>query len=133
VLLALAYTLGPISGCHVNPAVTMGFLVSRRMTTGDAIGYWIAQFIGGIVGAVTLWAMFQGSDSYTKSVGLGTDGWGKHSMIGINVGGAFAVEVVLTSCSSSSCWERRAASPRRAPPGSRSGSRSPSSTSSASR
>ena len=96
VLLALAYTLGPISGCHVNPAVTMGFLVSRRMTTGDAIGYWIAQFIGGIVGAVTLWAMFQGSDSYTKSVGLGTDGWGKHSMIGINVGGAFAVEVVLT-------------------------------------
>ena len=96
VLLALAYTLGPISGCHVNPAVTMGFLVSRRITTSDAIGYWIAQFVGGIVGAVTLWAMLQGSDSYTKSIGLGTDGWGKHSMIGINAGGAFAVEVVLT-------------------------------------
>jgi aquaporin Z len=96
VLLALAYTLGPISGCHVNPAVTMGFLVSRRMTMSDAIGYWIAQFVGGIVGAVTLWAMFQGSDSYTKSIGLGTDGWGKHSMIDINAGGAFAVEVVLT-------------------------------------
>jgi aquaporin Z len=96
VLLALAYTLGPISGCHVNPAVTMGFLVSRRITASDAVGYWIAQFLGGIVGAVTLWAIFQGSDSYTKSVGLGTDGWGKHSMIGINAGGAFAAEVVLT-------------------------------------
>ena len=96
VLLALAYTLGPISGCHVNPAVTMGFLVSRRITASDAVGYWVAQFLGGIVGAVTLWAIFQGSDSYTKSVGLGTDGWGKHSMIGINAGGAFAAEVVLT-------------------------------------
>jgi aquaporin Z len=97
VLLALAYTLGPISGCHVNPAVTMGFVVSRRMTIGDAIGYWIAQFIGGLVGAVALWAIFEGADGYTRStVGLGTDGWGKHSMIGLNAGGAFAAEIVLT-------------------------------------
>jgi aquaporin Z len=97
VLLALAYTLGPISGCHVNPAVTMGFLLSRRMTAGDAIGYWISQFLGGIVGAIVLWAIFQGAPNYSrKTTGLGADGWGKLSMIGLNGSGAFAAEVVLT-------------------------------------
>ncbi len=97
VLLALAYTLGPISGCHVNPAVTMGFLVSRRMSASDAIGYWISQFLGGIVGALVLWAIFQGAPSYSrKTTGLGADGWGKQSMIGLNGSGAFAAEVVLT-------------------------------------
>jgi aquaporin Z len=97
VLLALAYTLGPISGCHVNPAVTMGFLVSGRMNVGDAVAYWIAQFAGGIVGAVGLWAVFEGSPAYsTKLQGLGTDGWGKHSTIFLNGTGAFFAEVVLT-------------------------------------
>lgn len=57
VLLALAYTLGPISGCHVNPAVTLGFVVSGRMSLGEAVGYWVAQFAGGIVGALVLWGI----------------------------------------------------------------------------
>jgi aquaporin Z len=97
VLLALAYTLGPISGCHVNPAVTVGFVVSKRMALSDAIGYWIAQFAGGIVGAIVLWAIFQGAPTYSrKTTGLGTNGWGKQSMIGLNGSGAFAAEVVLT-------------------------------------
>ena len=97
VLLALVYTIGPISGCHVNPAVTIGFVVSKRMALSDAIGYWIAQFAGGIVGAIILWAIFQGAPSYSrKTTGLGADGWGKQSMIGLNGGGAFAAEVVLT-------------------------------------
>ncbi len=97
VLLALAYTLGPISGCHINPAVTMGFLASGRMKFMDAISYWIAEFAGGIVGALVLWAVFQGSPIYSKNrQGLGTNGWGKHSLIGINAGGAFAAEVILT-------------------------------------
>ena len=52
VLLALAYTLGPISGCHVNPAVTLGFFASGRMALTEAIGFWIAQFVGGILGAL---------------------------------------------------------------------------------
>jgi aquaporin Z len=98
VLLALAYTLGPISAAHVNPAVTLGFLVSKRIALTDAIGYWVAQFVGGFAGAALLWAIVSGSPSYSKShVGLGTNGWGPHvSMVGINGGGAFVVEVVLT-------------------------------------
>lgn len=98
VLLALAYTLGPISAAHVNPAVTFGFLVSKRISVTDAIGYWIAQFVGGFLGAWLLYAIVSGSPVYSKShVGLGTNGWGPHvSMIGINGGGAFVTEVVIT-------------------------------------
>ncbi len=97
VLLALIYAIGPISGCHVNPAVTIGFLASKRMTLGDAVGYWIAQFIGAVLGALALWAVFSGARGYSrKSTGLGVDGWGSHSIIGLGAGGAFAAEVILT-------------------------------------
>jgi aquaporin Z len=97
VLLALVYTIGPVSGCHVNPAVTIGFVVSKRIGVKDALGYWIAQFVGGIAGALALWAVFSGSSQYSRKVtGLGTDGWGSHSIIGLNGGGAFAAEVILT-------------------------------------
>lgn len=98
VLLALAYTFGPVSGCHVNPAVTLGFVVSGRMPLLEAVGYWVAQFVGGIVGAVALWGIVSGAPSYSRStVGLGADGWGhKASMVGIGAGSAFAAEAVLT-------------------------------------
>lgn len=97
VLLGLAYALGPISGCHVNPAVTLGFVVSGRMGLKEATGYWIAQFLGGIAGAFALWAVFCDASGYSVAgVGLGTDGWGTHSMIGLGVAGAFAAEVILT-------------------------------------
>jgi len=97
VLMALAYAVGPISGCHVNPAVTLGFVVAGRMTWKDAGGYWVAQLIGGIAGAFALWAVFASSAGYTTAtIGLGTDGFGSHSMIGLEAGGAFLAEVVLT-------------------------------------
>src|ERR1700688_476857 len=76
-LLALAYVLGPISGCHVNPAVTIGALFAGRITVVEAVGYWIAQFVGGILGALLLWCTFSSSPLYNrKTTGLGTDGWG---------------------------------------------------------
>lgn len=97
VLLGLVYAIGPVSGCHVNPAVTIGFVVARRMEIREAAGYWVAQLVGGIVGALVLWGIFSGADGYSRSgTGLGTDGWGDHSLIGLNGGGAFAAEVVLT-------------------------------------
>ena len=97
VLAVLVYAIGPISGCHINPAVTMGFLVSGRMSLDDAIGYWVAQFVGGIAGAAGLFAVFQGTPQYSRTtVGLGADGYGSHSSVGLNAGGAFVVEVVLT-------------------------------------
>src|SRR5215813_11007898 len=48
-LLAMAYALGPISGCHINPAVTLGMWIARRMSGKEALGYWIAQCIGAII------------------------------------------------------------------------------------
>lgn len=98
VLMALAYSIGPISGCHVNPAVTIGVLAARRITIKDAVGYWIAQFAGGIVGALVLWATFSASPLYhRKTTGLGTDGYGAASHFHIGVGGAFLAEVILTA------------------------------------
>lgn len=84
VLLALAYTLGPVSGAHVNPAVTLGFVLSGRMPLTEAIGYWVSQFVGGILGALVLWGLVSGSPVYSRSVvGLGTNGWGpKVAMVG---------------------------------------------------
>ena len=98
VLVALVYAIGPISGCHVNPAVTLGFLATGRMKIQEGIGYLIAQFAGGIVGAYLLYWMFTTSPLYHKGVqGLGTDGYGIKSRLLISQGGAFLVEVVLTA------------------------------------
>jgi aquaporin Z len=97
VLMALIYTIGAISGSHVNPAVTMGFLVSGRMELSEALRYWAAQFIGGIVGALILWGIMSGSPLYSRSgVGLGTNGYGKQSLVGLSIPAAFGTEVVIT-------------------------------------
>ena len=97
-LLALVYMLGPVSGCHVNPAVTIGALLAGRIRLVEAIGYWIAQFAGGIVGALVLWGAFSTSPSYSRTTtGLGTDGWGSKSMIHIGLGGALIFEIILTA------------------------------------
>jgi aquaporin Z len=96
VLLVLVYAIGPISGCHVNPAVTLGFLAARRIKPIDALWYWFAQFVGGIAGAAGLYGIVHASSKYHTSMGLGADGYGRASMIGVNAAGAFAAEVVLT-------------------------------------
>jgi aquaporin Z len=98
VLLGLCYAIGPLTGCHVNPAVTLGMLLAGRIPVKDAVGYWVAQFAGGILGALLLWGMFNTSPLYSTSrTGLGTDGWGSASDIHIGLGGAFLAEVVLTT------------------------------------
>jgi aquaporin Z len=93
VLLALAYALGPVSGCHVNPAVTLGVLLSRGMTVTEAVGYWIAQFLGGIAGAAILKLLTSGFGGVHDETGsLGANNFGKT----ITGGGAFVLEALLT-------------------------------------
>ena len=75
----------------------MGFLASGRMALMEAVEFWIAQFLGGIAGALVLWGIFSASPVYSRHVqGLGADGFGKLSMIRINAVGAFFTEVILT-------------------------------------
>jgi aquaporin Z len=93
VLLALAYAIGPISGCHVNPAVTLGVLLAKGMTATEAAYYWVAQLAGGIAGAALLKLMTSGFGNVTDQTGtLGSNDWGKN----ISAGGAFVLEVLLT-------------------------------------
>jgi aquaporin Z len=98
VLVALANAIGPLTGCHVNPAVTLGMLLAGRIPVRDAVVAWAAQFTGGILGALLLWGMFSTSPLYnTSRTGLGTNGWGSASDIHIGLGGAFLAEVILTA------------------------------------
>ena len=98
VLLALVYVIGPISGCHVNPAVTIAAVFARRMSVAEGLRYAAAQFAGGIVGALLLWAVFSSSPLYHRRVtGLGADGYGQASVVHISLGGAFLAEVILTA------------------------------------
>lgn len=94
VLFVLAYAFGPISGTNVNPAVTLGLLLAGRLNIQDAIGYWIAQFLGGIAGAALL-ATFVGSFGVTDYTGgLGTNSYDNGA---ITMSGAFVLEMVLTA------------------------------------
>ena len=98
VLMGLIYTIGPVSGCHVNPAVTIGALVAGRISAIEAIGYWVAQFLGGIAGALLLWLTLSGSPMYHRTTtGLGADGYGSASMTNLNMVHAFLFEVIATA------------------------------------
>jgi aquaporin Z len=94
VVLMLAYAFGPVSGTHVNPAVTLGVLLAKRMPVNEAIGYWVAQFAGGILGGAVL-KLFVSSFGVTdRTGGLGTNGYDNGN---IDLAGAFVLEVLLTA------------------------------------
>ncbi len=98
VLIGLVAMIGPISGCHVNPAVTLGAYLTKRIQAVDAVGYVLAQLIGGIIGALLLLWVLHSSPLYAKSRnGLGANGYGSLSLLHISGGGAFLAEVILTA------------------------------------
>lgn len=96
-IVAMAYAIGNISGCHINPAVTLGVFINKGISLKDAIGYWIAQFLGGIAGAAILLLIIKTCNfGILADVGLGANGYGDASFVHISMGGAFLVEVILT-------------------------------------
>jgi aquaporin Z len=98
VLLGLVAVIGPISDCHVNPAVTLGAFLTRRISGTDLVGYWFAQLLGGLLGALLLLWVMRSSPFYsTTRVGLGANGYGPLSLLHSSGGGAFLIEVVLTA------------------------------------
>src|SRR5688572_24695639 len=97
-LLAMIYTIGPISGCHINPAVTVGLLLTKKMDPKFAGGYIAAQIVGAILAAGVLLIIAQGAPGgYDPSVaGFAANGYGEHSPGKYNLLSAFLIEVVLT-------------------------------------
>ncbi len=97
-LLTMAYAIGPISGCHINPAVTIGLLVSKKIDAREVPGYIIGQVLGAILAAGVLLLILKGGPAgYDPAVsGFAANGYGEHSPGKFNVTSAFIVEVVLT-------------------------------------
>ena len=97
-VLVMVYAIGNISGCHINPAITVSMWVADKIKGKDAIFYIIAQCIGGIIGAGILWAIASGNANFSLAVnGLGQNGYGVHSPTGYSLLACFIAEVVLTA------------------------------------
>ena len=97
-IVAMAYVIGDVSGCHINPAVSLGVFLNRGMSFKDFVGYIVSQFLGGIAGAGILYAFIQSSGKISIAEnGLGANGFGDASFVGLSMGGAILVEVVLTA------------------------------------
>ncbi len=94
-IVAMAYGIGPISGCHVNPAVSFGMFVADRMTMSDLIAYVIAQVLGAIAGAIVLYIILSGKSAGWTG-GLGQNGWGAGYLGQYNLLSALIFEVVAT-------------------------------------
>jgi aquaporin Z len=93
VLVMVAYAFGPVSGAHVNPAVTLAMVLARRQPITEAVGYWIAQLLGAILGAAVLKYLVSSGGVTDETGGLGTNSYDNGH---INLAGAFVFEVLAT-------------------------------------
>lgn len=95
-IVAMAYGIGPVSGCHVNPAVSFGVLVAGRMTAAEFISYAIAQILGAIVGAAALYVILSGKMTPDWHGSLGQNGWGLGYLGEYDLLSAFLFETIAT-------------------------------------
>jgi aquaporin Z len=95
-VLTMAYAIGHLSGCHLNPAVTVGLWTGKRFPTSDVIPYIVAQVIGAIVGAGVLVLIASGKPGFEVSAGLAANGFGEHSPGGYSLVSGLISEVVMT-------------------------------------
>ena len=97
-LLAMAYAIGPISGCHINPAVTLGLLLAKKFPSRDVAGYVVGQILGAILAAGLLLIIAKGGpNGYdAASAGFAANGYGDHSPDHYGLAAAFLTEVILT-------------------------------------
>jgi aquaporin Z len=95
-LLAMAYTIGHVSGCHINPAVTLGFLLSRKVTVVEAAYYWVAQLVGAAIGGLLIYVISEGGDLDKTGV-FAANGWGDDIGSPFGLGSTIVVEIVFTA------------------------------------
>ena len=94
-VLTMAYAIGHISGCHLNPAVTLGLVAGRRFPVREILPYWIAQLLGGIAASGVLYVIFTGQANWTLG-GFAANGYAAHSPGGYNLTACIVAEVLLT-------------------------------------
>jgi len=95
-VLTMAYAIGHISGCHLNPAVSVGLVVGGRFKAADLVPYVIAQVLGGLAGAGVLYVIASGRAGFSISDGFAANGYGDHSPAGYSLVACLVAEVVLT-------------------------------------
>lgn len=96
-VVAMAYAIGGITGCHINPAITVSMLVAGKIKTGEALNYIIGQFIGATLAAGVLYLVQSGMPGFEMGEwALGANGWGEGYLGGYNMTSAFITEAVLT-------------------------------------
>ena len=95
-IVAMAYVIGNISGCHVNPAVSLAMLINGKISVKDFIGYVIAQVLGVFAGIALFWAIISCTSYDITLIGFGANGFDASSSLEINMLGAFIVETILT-------------------------------------
>jgi aquaporin Z len=96
-VLTMVYAMGGISGCHINPAVSISMLVAGKLSIKDTIFYVIFQCVGAIIGAGILYAIATGSPGYRlATIGLGQNGYGSASLLHFSLGAVMVAEIVLT-------------------------------------
>ncbi|WP_420832719.1 aquaporin Z [Pseudomonas wadenswilerensis] len=96
-VLTMAFAIGHISGCHLNPAVSVGLVVGGRFPLKDLLPYVIAQVIGAILGAAVIYFIASGKAGFELSAGLASNGYAEHSPGGYSLAAGFASEVVMTA------------------------------------
>lgn len=95
-VLTMAFAIGHISGCHLNPAVTLGQVAGNRFPAKEALPYIVAQLVGAIAAAGVLYLIASGKDGFSLAGGLASNGYGEHSPGGYSMLSALVAEVVLT-------------------------------------
>ena len=92
----MAYALGHVSGCHLNPAVTLGLVAGKRFPGKELAPYWIAQVLGAVAGAGLLWLIASGRAEFSLAGGFASNGYAEHSPGGYSMSAALICEVVMT-------------------------------------
>ena len=96
-VMTMAYAIGHISGCHLNPAVSVGLMLGGRFDKKELVPYVLAQVLGGLAGATVLYLIASGMEGFSAAGGFASNGYGAASPNGYGLGAGFICEVVMTA------------------------------------
>jgi aquaporin Z len=96
-LLVMAYAIGHVTGCNINPAVTLGMVLTRKLTWAQAVFYWVGQFVGAAIGGLIIYAIANNIEGFSSKNNFAANGWDQYSPGGYGIVAAMFVEVVFTA------------------------------------